>query len=207
MDYLTKISIHALRGEGDRTARVTGLSPSYFYPRPPWGGRQDYPAIIKGAGLFLSTPSVRRATTTTRGGCLPAPISIHALRGEGDGVRLEKNRVNATFLSTPSVGRATAAVDQPVQSDAISIHALRGEGDDGTNRTVLEIVAFLSTPSVGRATGLPRHYQGRGAISIHALSGEGDRFCPTSWSCGRYFYPRPPWGGRPIILAGLHRES
>ena len=58
------ISIHALREEGDFKGRVSA-------PR-------DF--------LFLSTPSARRATVFRRGGVLGARISIHALREEGDQV-------------------------------------------------------------------------------------------------------------------------
>ena len=59
------------------------------------------------AQTFLSTPSVRRATS-------PCPLP---------------RRMRRKFLSTPSVRRATAP--QPVVADfvQISIHALREEGD------------------------------------------------------------------------------
>ena len=82
---LSTISIHALRGEGDKNCYTDKEKRSYFNPRPPWGGRQ-----IK----------LRRRTDSRR-------ISIHALRGEGDG-----RAFSASF-----------------NSFAISIHALRGEGD------------------------------------------------------------------------------
>ena len=59
-DY--KISIHALREEGDITTPWTRKARTYFYPRPPRGGRpQATPSIIWVQG-----------------------ISIHALREEGD---------------------------------------------------------------------------------------------------------------------------
>ena len=62
-----KISIHALREEGDGITAV------------------DFRGIAK----FLSTPSARRATVTQRHfPCLHA-ISIHALREEGDVPRFE----------------------------------------------------------------------------------------------------------------------
>ena len=35
-----RISIHALRGEGDRTACANANPNVYFNPRPPWGGRR-----------------------------------------------------------------------------------------------------------------------------------------------------------------------
>ena len=35
------ISIHALRGEGDIRAKHEYAADKYFNPRPPWGGRQS----------------------------------------------------------------------------------------------------------------------------------------------------------------------
>ena len=56
------ISIHALREEGDGSVHLRGLRHRYFYPRPPRGGRRGYYNHSKGV----------------------RPISIHALREEGD---------------------------------------------------------------------------------------------------------------------------
>ena len=79
------ISIHALREEGDGFLFLLPLSTSYFYPRPPRGGRPGkhrrasnpeqnfYPRPPRGGRRtrftthcttrrFLSTPSARRAT-------------------------------------------------------------------------------------------------------------------------------------------------
>ena len=81
-----------------------------------------------------------------------SPISIHALRGEGD----------------DDVGRECPCVD-------ISIHALRGEGDGEPDYEADGMPRFLSTPSVGRATPGATHPRARRTIiSIHALRGEGD---------------------------------
>ena len=56
---------------------------------------------------FLSTPSVRRATHGC-GHCDPdRPISIHALREEGDYSPMQSMCQLSIFLSTPSVRRAT----------------------------------------------------------------------------------------------------
>ena len=79
------ISIHALREEGDR-----------FTVRP-----------VKVSGVFLSTPSARRATYGPLQINAYKTISIHALREEGD---------FSCFLRTWQCAR-------------ISIHALREEGD------------------------------------------------------------------------------
>ena len=78
------ISIHALREEGDGQILTAMANSSYFYPRPPRGGRpiqtkkqlttiNFYPRPPRGGRLkkatvkqkkevFLSTPSARRAT-------------------------------------------------------------------------------------------------------------------------------------------------
>ena len=146
------ISIHALREEGD-------------YAR----GRE----VTKG-GVFLSTPSARRATLfimaslsamvdfyprPPRGGRLDLftddlaqlGISIHALREEGD---------------FGGIG--------PHPGEIISIHALREEGDNLDLNPDIEVSKFLSTPSARRAT----YRYGRDGRLYHD------------------FYPRPPRGGR-----------
>ena len=78
------ISIHALREEGDfLTCRVYNMHKN-FYPRPPRGGRQQFPLFWLILLLFLSTPSARRATRRMADDGSPVIISIHALREEGD---------------------------------------------------------------------------------------------------------------------------
>ena len=57
-----RISIHALREEGDAPCRHPADRPSNFYPRPPRGGRRLVEVPGRLCGLFLSTPSARRAT-------------------------------------------------------------------------------------------------------------------------------------------------
>ena len=61
-DVEQAISIHALREEGDCISFRVGFGSKYFYPRPPRGGR--HPAAVKSNDnvRFLSTPSARRAT-------------------------------------------------------------------------------------------------------------------------------------------------
>ena len=58
--------------------------------------------------IFLSTPSVGRATSTVGDKVSGFGISIHALRGEGDGEDKREVTRDHEFLSTPSVGRATS---------------------------------------------------------------------------------------------------
>ena len=83
--HLKKISIHALREEGDRSRTFTQLPQAEF----------------------LSTPSARRATGRRPSGRSPEPISIHALREEGDSIGSLFSASLPIFLSTPSARRAT----------------------------------------------------------------------------------------------------
>ena len=125
---------------------------------------------------FLSTPSARRATKM----------------GLDWGT-------NVKFLSTPSARRATLVVvdDEAIihnfyprpprggrrqlqrgraERREISIHALREEGDRGLQQCFKQPIVFLSTPSARRAT----------------IQDTPQRILY------KYFYPRPPRGGRPV---------
>ena len=173
--------------------------------------------------IFLSTPSARRATRRARafrrprGNFYPRPprggrprarqlrlriccISIHALREEGDGAaQLPTGAVRdfyprpprggrrcsahgcplaSEFLSTPSARRATKQHWIWARPPRISIHALREEGDP----------PWCAKVCCCR-------------ISIHALREEGDQKLSRYYMAGRYFYPRPPRGGRPYPKA------
>ena len=145
---------------------------------------------------FLSTPSARRATGNTSCVVCFFDISIHALREEGDGaspfhhwsychfyprpprggrhLKIGSAAEGYKFLSTPSARRATERQDLAGGCSQISIHALREEGDSDDDVWDYTHSEFLSTPSARRAT------------------------CAI-WLDGRlerYFYPRPPRGGR-----------
>ena len=78
------ISIHALREEGDSSRLMRSPSTSYFYPRPPRGGRPPRSGRRPRIEQFLSTPSARRATVHSSTVGYADIISIHALREEGD---------------------------------------------------------------------------------------------------------------------------
>ena len=99
------ISIHALREEGDGV------------------GHLYYAAV----GIFLSTPSARRATAV-------APVAVVA---------------PAEFLSTPSARRATRRPSVLCRSGNISIHALREEGDKTVRRPPGQTVNFYPRPPRG----------------------------------------------------------
>ena len=135
---------------------------------------------------FLSTPSARRATRDD----------------------FEKNFGEMLFLSTPSARRATyfrwrhlyrihdfyprpprggrhAAGATAASAADISIHALREEGDLLQMVFVHLNIQFLSTPSARRATKRRRMER----------------------TAQRYFYPRPPRGGRPKTISILHGRT
>ena len=78
------ISIHALREEGDLRCRLPELCASYFYPRPPRGGRHATTAPTARSSNFYPRPP--------RGG---RPFLFHSAT------------VVFSFLSTPSARRAT----------------------------------------------------------------------------------------------------
>ena len=193
------ISIHALRGEGDTfMPRKICFHGGYFNPRPPWGGRRAPSAAATPDGAFQSTPSVGRATIFIRRPLRDVFISIHALRGEGDG-----GDWYATIAAPISIHALRGEGDRGVRiaygrNMTISIHALRGEGDQRYTAEPPEAFLFQSTPSVGRATNKPTVDQQWWLISIHALRGEGDPFGAKDISAELDFNPRPPWGGRQV---------
>ena len=79
------ISIHALREEDDCQTRIPTISTSYFYPRPPRGGRHvDFLGFLR--RVCISIHALREEDDAEgrpqQGG--EQRISIHALREEGD---------------------------------------------------------------------------------------------------------------------------
>ena len=123
------ISIHALREEGDGLLIAPTRCLCNFYPRPPRGGRPSTLLYLSAPALFLSTPSARRATTSSE-------LSISDME----------------FLSTPSARRATRPLCPVWPRRGISIHALREEGDHAAALCIQCGQGFLSTPSARRAT-------------------------------------------------------
>ena len=126
------ISIHALREEGDPTAWWPLLTGTYFYPRPPRGGRPDATSCKVSCEEFLSTPSARRATPADEKHH-PAAKNFYPRPPRGGRQGLPRDGLPpGKFLSTPSARRATARVLNETTGQYISIHALREEGDNRT---------------------------------------------------------------------------
>ena len=141
---------------GWRATGLVVLIPAHavdFYPRPPGGGRPP---------LFSHSPC-------------NTPISIHALRVEGDSLLRRFSKAVLQFLSTPSGWRATARAQRFGRIFCISIHALRVEGDDAYHTATRCCRNFYPRPpGGGRPATVFRVNKGQ-SISIHALRVEGDR--------------------------------
>ncbi len=173
---LMRISIHALREEGDLFTITGAFRHFHFNPRPPRGGRLH---AVPCAGCFVV-------------------ISIHALREEGDVLLLIWIDGIWLFQSTPSARRATTNRGPSKDIYFISIHALREEGDLLSSRKSWNRWRFQSTPSARRATLEAGLKKDLAEISIHALREEGDDTIISIGCVFLYFNPRPPRGGRPI---------
>ena len=156
-----RISIHALREEGDQKGEPITIPLNDFYPRPPRGGRPSAsPSTARRSG-FLSTPSARRATSELPQLALVGAISIHALREEGDMFHLFITLVTSYFYPRPPRGGRR----KPLRPHDCHRHD------------------FYPRPPRGGRPPTARHSPGLGTISIHALREEGDRALTTCRAC------------------------
>ena len=175
LNCCVRISIHALREEGDFAVWLLSVISSIFLSTPS-ARRATFPGfrISVMDAVFLSTPSARRATQEQRGYSFCRSISIHALREEGDATRFHRPGNIREFLSTPSARRAT-----PARTANITVKQFLST-PSARRATRQEVILcrterFLSTPSARRATGLSGCVLQVDLISIHALREEGDR--------------------------------
>ena len=143
------ISIHALREEGDTLRGLDLVRLIIFLSTPSARRATTAKAMRQEIKAFLSTPSARRATGPLHGCSVVWPISIHALREEGDLQRRGIARRRWEFLSTPSARRATTDWSRSGCGLDISIHALREEGDSRFNQVLSKIVHFYPRPPRG----------------------------------------------------------
>ena len=102
------------------------------------------------------------------------PISIHALREEGDWFWFCCEWRRRHFYLHPPRGGRRGGVQPDRRPRRISIHALREEGDGRQQPIFVGVAKFLSTPSARRATISLRESRLPPWISIHALREEGD---------------------------------
>ena len=137
---------------GRHRPQCRGAGPgAHFYPRPPRGGRPQFDEVNAFFIAFLSTPSARRAILIS----YDYTCSIE-------------------FLSTPSARRATRQTVWRDIKRAISIHALREEGDRGRAPLFASLPHFYPRPPRGGRQTAQKYGDIIEMISIHALREEGD---------------------------------
>ena len=146
------ISIHALLAESDLTIMLYDAS----------------------SLIFLSTLSLRRATSRRALGFVDPDISIHALLAESDAGTAGAARSRRDFYPRSPCGERPAQLLPFVRKAGISIHALLAESD--VKSRSIPVLTFL--------------------ISIHALLAESDLFALLCNLLHHYFYPRSPCGER-----------
>ena len=171
---LQKISIHALREEGD----------------------QESLAQSSKGTEFLSTPSARRATQRENAADWWTVISIHALREEGDRglaknplpgvISIHALREEGDLFSFLRCGSGLNFYPRPPRG-----------GRRRLVHTPEAKVTFLSTPSARRATVTCQQKSCKGK-NFYPRPPRGGRPNPAEKikSLCTDFYPRPPRGGR-----------
>ena len=170
------ISIHALLAESDRETGNLLFFGRHFYPRSPCGERPLSGSSRATVLVFLSTLSLRRATSDSSlvrlkemdfyprspcgerlndaiNGCNADFISIHALLAESDGYQRPYGRPTTNFYPRSPCGERPETVKTSNADTKISIHALLAESD---MQIVIVVVDAL--------------------ISIHALLAESDQY-------------------------------
>ena len=120
----------------------------YFYPRSPCGERPRAECEMPKISRFLSTLSLRRATTWQRGSRVTYVISIHALLAESDEPPRVIREPTTNFYPRSPCGERRVTVLGIQHRTGISIHALLAESDmllrDSSGRTVISIHALLA---------------------------------------------------------------
>ena len=212
------ISIHALLAESDLGRNPAPRKDTDFYPRSPCGERLLGNVV---AGLlmlflstlslrratsvlwmalnrllFLSTLSLRRATVWAHQRYFPPDISIHALLAESDNVRITHNPGPCYFYPRSPCGERPAPQQENGQAATISIHALLAESDYPTLfddlRVPISIHALLAesdTPRLSRVVPTPIFLS---TLSLRRATGPGVGQGPPDHD----FYPRSPCGER-----------
>ena len=123
------ISIHALLAESDLRACPVWSPRRYFYPRSPCGERLFDNLQVPETVSFLSTLSLRRATSYSQHVTRPSGYFYpRSPCGERHAIVIAST-FHFTFLSTLSLRRATWTVCRGRRWARISIHALLAESD------------------------------------------------------------------------------
>ena len=142
--YLSCISIHSLRMEGDRQRKIR--HPATMIISIHSLRMEGDATIVFTRDLclpFQSTPSAWRETQIVSVTQLGMSISIHSLRMEGDIGNILPPEKIMIFQSTPSAWRETCLLLYFLGGFGISIHSLRMEGD---SKTAQESVFHFAYP-------------------------------------------------------------
>ena len=131
------------------------------------------------ACIFLSTLSLRRATSNSKSSVILDSISIHALLAESDENNKYTQEGYQKFLSTLSLRRATVAAH--------------------TGRRKLRNF-YPRSPCGERLINTYHRIFGEG-ISIHALLAESDSSSWSATATSQHFYPRSPCGERRLLFS------
>ena len=200
------ISTHALHEEGDYIPIPATAIPSYFYPRPPRGGRRRRTGPVWRTGPFLPTPSTRRAThPPCRAARSTAYFYPRPPRGGRRGRSALGRAGNLHFYPRPPRGGRHRLV---CHADGIIVFLSTPSARRATLGCLLVSVCFefLSTPSARRATTWYIRANALSLISIHALREEGDDLVHPGKRSQPDFYPRPPRGGRRFKAGSGNRK-
>ena len=156
----------------------------YFYPRSPCGERPASGFFIGSRSQFLSTLSLRRATSDKWQFKRYINISIHALLAESDFRNSCRSFLISNFYPRSPCGERHL-----------------------TNYHFTLLFIFLSTLSLRRATGCGQYCIRAQGISIHALLAESDglKFCNRNGRAN--FYPRSPCGERRYLISARYTSK
>ena len=195
---IIKISIHALLAESDFKPPVKTHRQEHFYPRSPCGERLISQADRCTTIPFLSTLSLRRATSKSDT-ATAFPLSFLSTLSLRRATRKPSIQVqHLPFLSTLSLRRATVFFCYEVQAYAyfyprspcgerpwargsrvtyveISIHALLAESDQQKCRDRKTYVDFYPRSPCGERPNTSPGPKSMTPISIHALLAESDK--------------------------------
>ena len=147
---------------------------TYFYPRPPRGGRREVLVQKLAAYEFLSTPSARRATIIGQELFFWCFISIHALREEGDPRKKSvHDKITDFYPRPPRGGRRTTSATTSCVAYFYPRPPRGGRLFKDQELTQVIDDFYPRPPRGGRREVLVENYSLR-YISIHALREEGD---------------------------------
>ena len=221
-----RISIHALREEGDPLISRAGFMAWVFQSTPSARRATLYDLLKAAFDKFQSTPSARRATSVLLPVCWACSY-FNPRPPRGGRQRLcTSGSSTQRFQSTPSARRATLPRASRAAGREISIHALREESDWFPGFHFRIRAHFNPRPPRGERQFLPLNESCSTDISIHALREESDscvtpfnyrgtlfqstpsarratRFPAALPAVARNFNPRPPRGERLSVTVAL----